>query len=217
MPDATSKFLNYITSGWDNTIPLKTLWTLQFSSLQTVIESVNTIIAGTERTNSSILKFPTNADISKDTRSFGATTLLAQKITFPSDSLSITQTDNTNMGGLFGGYYSTQRENYSSISVEFLETNKDIIDFIMRPWLIAATYKGLIEDNEYPIKTDMTITLYSRYTVDDWKSRKKIVFEGIVPVVAPGDMLTYEGENNSAIVKSVSLAYKRYYMLPADS
>ena len=214
MPDATSQFLNYISSTWDQTIPLKTLWTLQFTSLPQVIRSVDTILAGTERTSSSIAKFPTNKNISDLSYSnFTASTLLAQKITFPSDGLGVSTTSNNNMGGLFGGYYSTQRENYNSINVEFLETNKDIIDFIMRPWLIAATYKGLIEDNELSIKTDMIVSLYSKYDENTWAGRKNIRFEGVVPVNTPGDMINYESSVNSAIVKPVSLAFKRYYVL----
>ena len=214
MPGATSQFLNYISSTWDQTIPLKTLWTLQFTSLPQVIRSVDTILAGTERTSSSIAKFPTNKNISDLSYSnFTASTLLAQKITFPSDGLGVSTTSNSNMGGLFGGYYSTQRENYNSINVEFLETNKDIIDFIMRPWLIAATYKGLIEDSELSIKTDMIVSLYSKYDENTWAGRKNIRFEGVVPVNTPGDMINYESSVNSAIVKPVSLAFKRYYVL----
>lgn len=214
MSDATSQFLNYISSTWDQTIPLKTLWTLQFTSLPQVIRSVDTILAGTERTSSSIAKFPTNKNISDLSYSnFTASTLLAQKITFPSDGLGVSTTSNSNMGGLFGGYYSTQRENYNSINVEFLETNKDIIDFIMRPWLIAATYKGLIEDSELSIKTDMIVSLYSKYDENTWAGRKNIRFEGVVPVNTPGDMINYESSVNSAIVKPVSLAFKRYYVL----
>ena len=214
MPDATSQFLNYISSTWDQTIPLKTLWTLQFTSLPQVIRSVDAILAGTERTSTSIAKFPTNKRISDLSYSdFTASTLLAQKITFPSDSLSINTTRNDNMGGLFGGYYSSQRENYNSINVDFLETNKDIIDFIMRPWLIAATYKGLVEDNELSIKTDMIVSLYSKYDQNTWGGRKNIKFEGVVPVNTPGDTLGYESSNNAAIVRPVSLAFKRYYVL----
>lgn len=214
MPDATSQFLNYISSTWDQTIPLKTLWTLQFTSLPQVIRSVDTILAGTERTSTSIAKFPTNKNISDlSYSSFTASTLLAQKITFPSDGIGINTTSNNNMGGLFGGYYSTQRENYNSINVEFLETNKDIIDFIMRPWLIAATYKGFIEDNELSIKTDMIVSLYSKYDQNTWAGRKNIKFEGVVPVSTPGDMLNYESSNNAAIIRPVSLAFKRYYVL----
>jgi hypothetical protein len=214
VPDATSQFLNYISSTWDQTIPLKTLWTLQFTSLPEVIRSVDTILAGTERTSTSVAKFPTNKNISDlSYSSFTASTLLAQKITFPSDSVLINTTRNDNMGGLFGGYYSTQRENYNSINVDFLETNKDIIDFIMRPWLIAATYKGLIEDNELSIKTDMIVSLYSKYDQDTWAGRKNIKFEGVIPVSTPGDTLNYESSNNAAIIRPVSLAFKRYYVL----
>lgn len=216
MPDTSFKFLNYISSLWDQSIPLKVLWTIEFTSLPNVVANVGAILDGTERTNSSIRKFPTNPWISQ-TLVGGTTipTLLAQKISFPTDSFTVNYTDNNNTGGLYGGYFASQRENYTQVSIDFLETNKDIIDFIARPWLIAASYKGLIEDGvfgEPQIKTDLIATLYSKFDQVNWGVRKQINFEGVVPTMVAGDNLSYASETNSSIVKPVQFTFKRYYI-----
>jgi hypothetical protein len=59
----------------------------------------------------------------------------------------------------------------------------------------------------------MIVSLYSKYDQNTWGGRKNIKFEGVVPVSTPGDTLGYESSNNSAIVRPVSLAFKRYYVL----
>ncbi len=213
MPDATLQFLNYISGQWDQSIPLRTLWTLQFGDLPTIAANVNYILGNTERTNSSVNKFPVNFRISNTV--YGNSTiptLLAQKISFPTDSVSTAYTDNTNMGGLIGGFYTNQREPYNQITIDFLETNKDIIDFILRPWMIAVAHRGLIEDGETTIKTNITTTMYTKFSENNWALRKKIIFEDAAPVSVPGDILNYESSNNSNIIKQCNFTFKRYYI-----
>lgn len=213
MPNQTLQFLNYISSQWDTSIPLRTLWTLQFDNLPAVMGGVDSILGVTERTNSSVVKFPVNFNISNT--SYGNTTiptLLAQKIEFPTESVVTGYTENNNTGGLVGGYYAGRREPYNTIKVDFLETNKDIIDFIIRPWVIAVAHKGLVEDNKTFIKTNMTASLYSKFNEFNWALRKQVVFESAAPVGVPGDALSYEGSDNANIVRSCMFTYKRYYI-----
>jgi len=213
VPDATLQFLNYISGQWDQSIPLRTLWTLQFENLPQVMAGVDFILGNTERTNSSVNKFPVNFRISNTV--YGNSTiptLLAQKISFPTDSVVTTYTDNKNMGGLIGGYYANQREVYNNITIDFLETNKDIIDFIMRPWVVAVSHKGLIEDGETFIKTDMIANMYTKFSENNWALRKRVIFEGAAPVSVPGDTLSYESSDNSKLVRPCNFTYKRYYI-----
>jgi hypothetical protein len=213
VPNTTLQFLNYISGPWDQSIPLRTLWTLQFDNLPRVMAGVDFILGNTERTNSSVSRFPINFRISNSIYGNSTVpTLLAQKIEFPNDSVGTSYTENENMGGLIGGYYARQREPYNSITVNFLETNKDIIDFIMRPWVIAVSHKGLIEDGETFIKTDIIANMYSKFSENNWALRKTVVFEGAAPVTVPGDNLNYESSDNSNIIKPCTFTYKRYYI-----
>lgn len=213
MPNATLQFLNYISGPWDQSIPLRTLWILQFANLPQVMANVDIILNSTERPNPSFKKFPINFSISNTIYGNSTVpTLLAQKISFPTDSVSTSYTDTKNMGGLIGGYYAGDREPYNVITVDFLETNKDIIDFIMRPWVLAVAHKGLIEDGQFNIKTDLIANMYTKFSENNWALRKKLTFEGIVPTTVTGDTLSYESSDNSKITRPCTFTYKRYFI-----
>ncbi len=166
----------------------------------------------TERTNSSLIKFPIAenniGDVALGTPNHS---LLAQKVAFPTDTVVSNYTSNQNMGGLYGGYYTSNRENYQAITVSFLETNRDIIDLLFRPWVVATSYVGFIEDPTISIKTNMNVTVYGKYTTTDWKARKKYIFEGVQPTTVMGDNLSYE--KDYSIVREVMFHFKRYYIV----
>lgn len=226
MPDKISQFLNLVSGKWENSIPLKTLWVLTFDNLPGVIYNVNNILGPvggdlggiyeTERVNSSLIKFPiAENNINDENLSTPNHSLLAQKITFPTDVVVANYTSNLNMGGLYGGYYASNRENYQSITVSFLETNRDIIDLLFRPWLIATSYMGFIEESsDLNIKTNMNVTVYGKYTTTDWKARKKYIFEGVQPTSVPGDSLSYDKNYN--LIRDVMFHFKRYYIINPD-
>lgn len=166
----------------------------------------------TERTNSSLIKFPIAenniGDVALGTPNHS---LLAQKVAFPTDTVVSNYTSNQNMGGLYGGYYTSNRENYQAITVSFLETNRDIIDLLFRPWVVATSYVGFIEDPTISIKTNMNVTVYGKNTTTDWKARKKYIFEGVQPTTVMGDNLSYE--KDYSIVRDVMFHFKRYYIV----
>jgi len=216
VPDKQSQFLNLISGKWENSIPLKTLWVLTFDNLPGVIANVDNILGPnvlqTERVNSSLIKFPIAENNIDDTApGVPNHSLLAQKVAFPTDTVVSNYTSNQNMGGLYGGYYTSNRENYQAITVSFLETNRDIIDLLFRPWVIATSYVGFLEDPSLNIKTNMNVTVYSKYSTTDWKARKKYIFEGVQPTTVIGDNLSYE--KDFSIVRDVLFYFKRYYIV----
>lgn len=216
MPDKRSQFLNLISGKWGNSIPLKTLWVLTFDNLPGVIANVDNILGPnvlqTERVNSSLIKFPIAENNIDDTAGGVPNhSLLAQKVAFPTDTVVSNYTSNQNMGGLYGGYYTSNRENYQAITVSFLETNRDIIDLLFRPWVIATSYVGFLEDPSLNIKTNMNVTVYGKYSTTDWKARKKYIFEGVQPTTVIGDNLSYE--KDFSIVRDVLFHFKRYYIV----
>ncbi len=222
MPDKQSQFLNLISGKWENSIPLKTLWVLTFDNLPGVAKNVDLILGPvggqvgslfeTERSNSSLIKFPIgDSNINDEILGVPNHSLLAQKVAFPTDTVVANYTSNQNMGGLYGGYYTANRENYQAITVSFLETNRDIIDLLFRPWVIATSYVGFLEDPSINIKTNMNVTVYGKYTTTDWKARKKFIFEGVQPTTVTGDNLSYE--KDYSIVRDVMFHFKRYYIV----
>lgn len=225
MPAKTSQFLNLISGKWENSIPLKTLWVLTFDNLPSVIDNVNLIlgpvggiqgsILETERTNSSVIKFPiAQNNINDEILGVPNHSLLAQKVTFPNDTIVANYTSNQNMGGLYGGYFSSNRENYNGITVSFLETNRDIIDLLFRPWLIAASYVGFIEDPVLNIKTNINVTVYGKNDTTEWRARKKYIFEGVQPTMVAGDALSYE--KDYSLIRDVTFFFKRYYIVDPE-
>ena len=113
--------------------------------------------------------------------------------------------------------------------ITVLETNRDIIDYFIKPWIVAASYKGLIEDDDRPIKCNITATLYSRandYYSNKWFSsqdstrrtvdyslRKQINFKNCMPVNVEGDQISYGELSFEELVKTVSFVFSHYQIV----
>lgn len=216
-----SNFLWYLTSKWGRDIPLKNLWTIHFTDIDRVAQNVSNILYSAENRNSN-KKWPI-LDYSRD-QSDEQGLFVSQSIKMPNNSFELQYTSNGDMGGLRAGYVGSQRNVYSEINVEFLETNTDIIDFFFRPWIVAASHKGLIEDNDEltDIKCDAYVSYYGRVNRDNmrsavalpsWQLRKTFKFEGIVPTNVEGETLRMDSFNTNDFIKSVSFTYKDYHLL----
>ena len=212
MPDYTSKYLNFISKSWDTTIPIKTLWVLEFLSLQSVIRNVETILEGTERIGGT-KKFPTFEGII--TESLNGQ-LIATKVDLPSDTTNYNRTGNSNMGGLLGAAYVNNRQSYNDLSIEFLETNRDFTNYVLRPWQIAVSYMGLIADPNMNLKCDVKLYQYTLYNNDNWKIINTYLFENVAPTAVPGNTLEYDIQSNLTILKKGSFVFNRYYLLDND-
>ena len=58
--------------------------------------------------------------------------------------------------GLVSGVISSSREQQKSLDITFLETDLSFLDFIIRPWIIAGTHRGLIARSDAKtIKTNI--------------------------------------------------------------
>jgi hypothetical protein len=235
MPNKTTQFLTFLGKDWNNSIPLKSLWEVNIYQTVTIpltptnlISNINNILNVYENSggvNSTRKRFQTvepNFITRNGTGNTSNLSFLAQKISMPTDSFSVDYTDVPNMG-LRGGYFGESRDKYQSVSVSFFETNRDIFEFFLRPWAIAASYKGLIEDGVATtnIKANMDLVLYSkgsnldfepsgRTRTADWRLRKVYKFEGVVPISVPGDELSYEATTMGDLVRDVSFTFRTY-------
>lgn len=151
--------------------------------------------------------------------------LIAQNIALPSDSFDINNTSIDGAGGRLGGQYAGNRQGYGSsnkVDITFLETNIDIFDYFIKPWIIANSYKGLIEDgtNKNDLKCSLQLIQYTRNAktyrgvIGTDKSpntiRKVINFYDAVPFQVNGDSLSYGDLSINDITKTVSFAFKNY-------
>tara|TARA_R110000796_G_scaffold48911_1_gene117026 strand:- start:28601 stop:29236 length:636 start_codon:yes stop_codon:yes gene_type:complete len=155
--------------------------------------------------------------------------LLAQAISFPSEEFGVSTEPVPGSGGFVSGYVGDRRSDYGSsnkIDISFLETNRDIIDFFIRPWIVACSYKGLIEDDEAPIKCNIVATLYSRaskYYKDkaissqnptrphvEYKARKQLTFKDCVPTNIEADKISYNDLSFDELVKTASFIFSHY-------
>jgi len=240
MPNKTQQFLTYLGKSWNNSIPIKSLWEVSITpSIPTpstngtnrsgppdLVSNINNILNVYENggADNTIRKRFTTVDPSFLINEYTTTNLsfLAQKISMPTDSFDVDYTTVPSMG-LRGGYYGETRDKYQSVTVSFFETNRDIFEFFLRPWAIAASYKGLVEDNVATtnIKANMKLIQYSkgnrldfdpvgRARTAEWRPRKVYNFEGVVPISVPGDELSYEATTIGDLVRDVSFTFKTY-------
>lgn len=235
MPNKTTQFLTFLGKDWNNSIPLKSLWEVniyqnpspgqvgnQPADLVSHISNILNVYEGGGATRKRFNTIDANFTRLNGIGDTSNLSFLAQKISMPTDSFSVDYTDVPSMG-LRGGYFGESRDKYQSVSVSFFETNRDIFEFFLRPWAIAASYKGLVEDgvNSTDIKANMDLKLYSkgsnldfdpngRTRTADWRLRKIYKFEGVVPISVPGDELSYQATAMGDLVRDVSFTFRTY-------
>jgi len=106
--------------------------------------------------------------------------MFANGITLPVEKNNTERVGISN-AGLVSGVVSSSREQQKLLDITFLETNLSFLDFIIRPWIIAGTHRGLIARSEAnTIKTNITAYFYDKNLNN--KIRKQYDFYGCMPV-----------------------------------
>ena len=226
--------------SWRNDLPLKFLWTVDFStrtgkSTTDLGNNISSVINKYERRDKS-KDWKVFSDILNDqsdpSTSFGL--LVAQTIAFPNESFNISTKSTGDMGGFIPAYIGGERNPYGTqnrVDITFLETNVDIIDYFIKPWIIACSHRGLIEDDnqEEDIKCNITVNLYTRdkryymNPVDSSKKleskfepRKQIQFYNAVPYSVEPDSISYGELTESDLKKTVAFAFSHYSVTTPD-
>ena len=221
---------------WRYDIPLKFLWAVYIypktPNLNELGENIRTVISKYEINNTN--QWPVNTkgltDVMDPFGSFGI--LLAQNIALPSDAFDIGNTTIDGAGGRLGGQYAGNRQGYGSsnkVDITFLETNIDIFDYFIKPWIIANSYKGLIEDGtgENELKCNLRLIQFSRDVESypgvlgtdskiDLSVRKIIEFYDVTPFQINGDSLSYGDLSMSDLTRTVSFSFSRYAVVSED-
>jgi hypothetical protein len=218
---------------WDNDVPLKFLWTIKFSArnggLASLGARIQKCIAMYEARNRS--KWPVQKDMLTKQSHSAYGYLFAAAVAFPGDSFTIGEIPFDNMGGFIPAYTAGQRTGYGSgnkLDVTFFETNKDVIDYFMRPWIIANSHKGLIElgpTDGLDLKCHIQVCFYTRdkksyseRTQDSngrnikstFQLRKSMQFYNCVPFNVAGDQISYGELSVGELNKIVSFAFSHY-------
>lgn len=133
----------------------------------------------------------------------------AQSIDVPQEGFSPGRLGIEDSGGFLKGVLGGDRAGVGekTLSMNLLETNLDFLDGVIRPWIIAAAYRGLIaRSDEYSIKSTVLVT---QYTKGKKRPIRKIhQFSGCVPYDVVGSSLDYDGEK--IIKRAVKWVYNHY-------
>jgi len=117
----------------------------------------------------------------------------------------------------------------NSVDIKFLETNRDVFSFFLQPWVVAASYAGLIEDDTEPdIKCNIDIIQYSRTAeryadkvsesnkgnndIVEYGIRKMHTFYDAVPTNVQGDDVSYGEMSESDISRVTAFNFSHYQL-----
>lgn len=228
-----------IHRDWRYDIPLKFLWAVyiypRVGSYNQLGVNIDNVIQKYEtfQTNQWPVNIRCLDEVTDPFGNFGI--LLAQQVALPSDAFEIGSTNIDGVGGKLGGQYAGNRQGYggsNKLDITFLETNIDIFDYFFRPWIIANSYKGLIEDgNESEdLKCNIQLVQFSRDAgsyrdvfvkrstlARELTIRKVVEFYDVAPFQINGDSLSYGDLSISDILKTVSFSFNRYSLIDKNS
>lgn len=227
MPNAIKKRLS-VHQDWFGDIPLKNLWGINFSARtstgnmfhvgDSISEVLDTYSPGTYQTDVDLFDRVTDSEVGF---------LLAQSVAMPTESFETSTVGQKSAGGFLQGLVGGDRSAPAKLSVGFLETNIDVFSFFIKPWMVAASFKGLIEDDEDDIKCNIDIFQYSRSDkryrdkvkssqdtdrsrVTDYTLRKMTSFYDCVPTNMVEDRFSYGELGQDELIREVDFIYSHY-------
>ena len=220
IPSHISNFLELL-SLWDYDIPLSTQWTVGivpeassggndasrlFNIIKeyTQIDITNFYISPTIQQKLLGQKTQPNID------GIGLYYAMAAKL--PKESFTPSYVGVDGLAGYLKGSVGGDRLDIGGrhLSIDFLETNIDFTDGLIRPWIIAAAYKGLINTGpNNSIKATIMLKEYARSSTTDKKPvRRTHIFSGCVPIDISEKTLTYS--TDEVTTRTVNWIYQAY-------
>lgn len=203
---------------WDYNVPLTTQWSVIIkpdagNRLFDIIKDYTQI----DVNNFYIPTFIQNKLLNEMTQPSldGLGLYFAQSVRLPKESFSPVSVGSDGTGGYIKGVVGGDRLDLQSkhLTIDFLETNIDFMDGLIRPWIIAASYKGLINlGATNSIKSSIYVVEYTRDRVTDVHrpTRKVHKFSGCVPTDVSDKTLKYDSEPTEAPVNNVTWMFEQY-------
>ena len=219
--------LQGLNSSWSNDLPAKFLWTIQFQgrggngSMGAVSTSISKVLQEYEGR-----RWAFYGGMFDDRSDDDIGYLYAQQIALPQEQVNVATLPVKNSGGFVAGIYGDRRADYGAeqkLDITFLEQNKDIVDMFIRPWIVAVSYYGLIEDNDVDLKCNIQLNLHSRNpnglenadipfgSIEN--KRKTYIFEDCVPFMVEADQLSYGDLSFDELKRTTSFAFSKYKLL----
>jgi hypothetical protein len=136
----------------------------------------------------------------------------AQSIKIPKEGFNPNFIGIEGMSGYLKGVVGGDRLDMGSrnLSIDFLETNLDFVDGLIRPWIITASYMGLINRGmRRSIKATITVQEFgSQNSFEDKPVRKIHIFSGCVPSDTGSKTLKYD--SSEILINTVNWIYNTY-------
>lgn len=193
----SNDFLNAFSGDAKFCLSIPVLWTV---SIDGVTEgAINTILSDAGEA--------WRAKMTANTMTKNGNILVAQEVSIPTESSTFQAMDSgSGMGGYLPGYALDKRSNFleRSVSVNFLETRRDIEHEFFRPWSIAVGINGLVGSS---LKGTMTVRQYT----NGGTFRKGYKFKKVFPTAIEGFSMNYD--NTDFVIKSVTFACENYEQL----
>jgi hypothetical protein len=136
--------------------------------------------------------------------------VFAQDIRLPGETIS---TEFVGGGqGFVGAPIITTRNQYDSLEIGFLETNKSFSDYFIRPWIITVGYKGLVaRSEETSVKATFEVLQLGRTTEDQPSTIRKLFrFRGVAPIRLNQESLGSDAAGNNENKRQCSFVYSDY-------
>lgn len=217
MATSPYQYFNEILNKWPTAIALESQWFCYFdiSTVTAIQSNFNNLIKNFESGSQwnipqSTISNLTNANNQSQTQNLIGC-VFAREVSLPGESVKA-----ANQGLDYGGYQapvtSDGRSPYKNLTVVFHETNSSFIDFVIRPWIIAVGYYGLVTraNQNVNVKADIAQMIYLGKTGPKSPSifRKAVNFYNIFPISFNGLRNTYATEGMQ--YTSVTFAYDYY-------
>jgi hypothetical protein len=145
--------------------------------------------------------------------------VFAKQVNLPSESFEAGN-DGLSYAGWMPPATSNARTKYGKFRVTFLETNASFVDFVIKPWLVLASYYGMMsrrQDSDKNVKcTFCEVYFLARTTAKQLQEpRKAYRFQNVVPVSIDGEQYSYLSDDMKTI--SVDFVYDQYYVRDIDT
>lgn len=200
MSSPVRTFLSKFSNDKKFLIPISSLWTVTFADTN-VVGEINKALQKVS-TYSGWRASPSSTWLDSSLGNI----LVAQDVTLPQDSFEAVEIGVTgSYANYIPGYGINKRTSFLSrnVTVNFMETRFDIESGLFRPWVIALSIDGLM--NQGLKATNMKVTQYD----EKLSPRKIYTFYDVFPTNTEGGT-TLNYADDQIISKTVTFAYRDY-------